>query len=275
MVSEKFSFDLSDILNCISTYLGISLFFQISILSSSSSQYFTPVSSASDVETDDNSATDTLYVQGAHGELVALTPEQRQLRQRLADAGCLVDSGTHENSRNFVRTRLAQATGAALQTPTGLHNPHFDVNVIITSTPLGSSPMATSRPAPPLPSKPPPSLVKPRSPSRNGQDCSPGVTSAETDCAYLRDISKKVAQVEAKKEKKKKITVAPAASTDPAVASTSGAVGSAPEQPDMVDLNQTMSHSQVFSAVGRRARRNAISLFNACRCRLGLDYPQT
>ena len=272
---KNFSFDLSYILNCISTYLGISLFFQISILSSSSSQYFTPVSSASDVETDDTSATDTLYVQGAHGELVALTPEQRQLRQRLADAGCLVDSGTHENSRNFVRTRLAQATGAALQTPTGLHNPHFDVNVIITSTPLGSSPMATSRPAPPLPSKPPPSLVKPRSSSKNAQNCSPGVASAETDCAYLRDISKKVAQVEAKKERKKKITVAPAASTDPAVASTSGAVGSAPEQPDMVDLNQTMSHSQVFSAVGRRARRNAISLFNACRCRLGLDYPQT
>ena len=226
------------------------------------------MSSDSEDGKDDDSAADTLYVQGANGELVALTPEQRQLRQRLADAGCLVDAGTHENSRNFVRTQLAQATGAALQTPTGLHNPHFDVNVIITSTPLGASPVPQSRPAPPLPSRPPPSLIRPRSLSKNVSSASPGVAPAGTDCAYLQGISKKVAQVEAEKEKKKKNTASPITLTD-------DATGSGPsKEPQLVDLNQTMTHSQVFSAVGRRARRNAISFFNACRCRLGLDYPQ-
>lgn len=226
------------------------------------------MSSDSEDGKDDDSATDTLYVQGPNGELVALTPEQRQLRQRLADAGCLVDAGTHENSRNFVRTQLAQATGAALQTPTGLHNPHFDVNVIITSTPLGASPVPQSRPAPPLPSKPPPSLSKPRSSSKNVNPSSPGVAPAGTDCAYLQGISKKVAQVEAEKEKKKKNTASPITLTD-------DATGSGPsKEPQLVDLNQTMTHSQLFSAVGRRARRNAISFYNACRCRLGLDYPQ-
>ena len=226
------------------------------------------MSSDSEDGKDDDSAADTLYIQGANGELVALTPEQRQLRQRLADAGCLVDAGTHENSRNFVRTQLAQATGAALQTPTGLHNPHFDVNVIITSTPLGTSPVSQSRPAPPLPSRPPPSLIKPRSLSKNVSSASPGVAPAGTDCAYLQGISKKVAQVEAEKEKKKKNTASPITLTD-------DATGSGPsKEPQLVDLNQTMTHSQLFSAVGRRARRNAISFYNACRCRLGLDYPQ-
>ena len=227
------------------------------------------MSSDSEDGKDDDSATDTLYVQGPNGELVALTPEQRQLRQRLADAGCLVDAGTHENSRNFVRTQLAQATGAALQTPTGLHNPHFDVNVIITSTPLGTSPVSQSRPAPPLPSRPPPSLTKPRSLSKNVSSASPGVAPAGTDCAYLQGISKKVAQVEAEKEKKKKKnTASPITLTD-------DVTGPGPsKEPQLVDLNQTMTHSQLFSAVGRRARRNAISFYNACRCRLGLDYPQ-
>ena len=181
----------------------------------------------------------------------------------------MVDAGTHENSRNFVRTQLAQATGAALQTPTGLHNPHFDVNVIITSTPLGASPVPQSRPAPPLPSRPPPSLIRPRSLSKNVSSASPGVAPAGTDCAYLQGISKKVAQVEAEKEKKKKNTASPITLTD-------DATGSGPsKEPQLVDLNQTMTHSQLFSAVGRRARRNAISFYNACRCRLGLDYPQT
>ena len=226
------------------------------------------MSSDSEDGKEDDSATDTLYVQGANGELVALTPEQRQLRQRLAEAGCLVDAGTYESSRNFVRTQLAQATGAALQSPTGLHNPHFDVNVIITSTPLGTSPVPPSRPAPPLPSKPPPPLSKPRSSSKNVNPTSPGVATAGTDCSYLRGISKKVAQVEAEKEKKKKNNTSPTTLTD-------DATGSGPsKEPQLVDLNQTMTHSQVFSAVGRRARRNAISFFNACRCRLGLDYPQ-
>ena len=226
------------------------------------------MSSDSEDGKEDDSATDTLYVQGANGELVALTPEQRQLRQRLAEAGCLVDAGTYESSRNFVRTQLAQATGAALQSPTGLHNPHFDVNVIITSTPLGTSPVPPSRPAPPLPSKPPPPLSKPRSSSKNVNPSSPGVATAGTDCSYLRGISKKVAQVEAEKEKKKKNNTSPTTLTD-------DATGSGPSnEPQLVDLNQTMTHSQVFSAVGRRARRNAISFFNACRCRLGLDYPQ-
>ena len=261
-ILEYFSF-----LTVICTYLRYLSSFQISILSSSS-HYFTPVSSDSEDGKDDDSATDTLYVQGPNGELVALTPEQRQLRQRLADAGCLVDAGTHENSRNFVRTQLAQATGAALQTPTGLHNPHFDVNVIITSTPLGASPVPQSRPAPPLPSRPPPSLFKPRSPSKNVDLSSPGVAPAGTDCAYLRGISKKVAQVEAEKEKKKKNTASPITLTD----DVTGSVPS--KEPQLVDLNQTMTHSQLFSAVGRRARRNAISFYNACRCRLGLDYPQ-
>ena len=253
----------------ICTYLRYLSSFQISILSSSS-HYFSTISSDSEDGKDDDSAADTLYVQGANGELVALTPEQRQLRQRLADAGCLVDAGTHENSRNFVRTQLAQATGAALQTPTGLHNPHFDVNVIITSTPLGTSPVSQSRPAPPLPSRPPPSLIRPRSLSKNVSSASPGVAPAGTDCAYLQGISKKVAQVEAEKEKKKKKnTASPITLTD-------DATGSGPsKEPQLVDLNQTMTHSQVFSAVGRRARRNAISFYNACRCRLGLDYPQT
>ena len=253
----------------ICTYLRYLSSFQISILSSSS-HYFSTISSDSEDGKDDDSAADTLYVQGANGELVALTPEQRQLRQRLADAGCLVDAGTHENSRNFVRTQLAQATGAALQTPTGLHNPHFDVNVIITSTPLGASPVPQSRPAPPLPSRPPPSLIRPRSLSKNVSSASPGVAPAGTDCAYLQGISKKVAQVEAEKEKKKKKnTASPITLTD-------DATGSGPsKEPQLVDLNQTMTHSQVFSAVGRRARRNAISFYNACRCRLGLDYPQT
>ena len=262
-ILEYFSF-----LTVICTYLRYLSSFQISILSSSS-RYFTPVSSDSEDGKDDDSAADTLYIQGANGELVALTPEQRQLRQRLADAGCLVDAGTHENSRNFVRTQLAQATGAALQTPTGLHNPHFDVNVIITSTPLGTSPVSQSRPAPPLPSRPPPSLIRPRSLSKNvGSAASPGVAPAGTDCAYLQGISKKVAQVEAEKEKKKKNTASPITLTD-------DATGSGPsKEPQLVDLNQTMTHSQLFSAVGRRARRNAISFYNACRCRLGLDYPQ-
>ena len=252
----------------ICTYLRYLSSFQISILSSSS-HYFSTISSDSEDGKDDDSAADTLYVQGANGELVALTPEQRQLRQRLADAGCLVDAGTHENSRNFVRTQLAQATGAALQTPTGLHNPHFDVNVIITSTPLGASPVPQSRPAPPLPSRPPPSLIRPRSLSKNVSSASPGVAPAGTDCAYLQGISKKVAQVEAEKEKKKKNTISPITLTD-------DATGSGPsKEPQLVDLNQTMTHSQLFSAVGRRARRNAISFYNACRCRLGLDYPQT
>ena len=253
----------------ICTYLRYLSSFQISILSSSS-HYFSTISSDSEDGKDDDSAADTLYIQGANGELVALTPEQRQLRQRLADAGCLVDAGTHENSRNFVRTQLAQATGAALQTPTGLHNPHFDVNVIITSTPLGTSPVSQSRPAPPLPSRPPPSLNRPRSLSKNVSSASPGVAPAGTDCAYLQGISKKVAQVEAEKEKKKKKnTASPITLTD-------DATGSGPsKEPQLVDLNQTMTHSQVFSAVGRRARRNAISFYNACRCRLGLDYPQT
>ena len=253
----------------ICTYLRYLSSFQISILSSSS-HYFSTISSDSEDGKDDDSAADTLYVQGANGELVALTPEQRQLRQRLADAGCLVDAGTHENSRNFVRTQLAQATGAALQTPTGLHNPHFDVNVIITSTPLGASPVPQSRPAPPLPSRPPPSLIRPRSLSKNVSSASPGVAPAGTDCAYLQGISKKVAQVEAEKEKKKKKnTASPITLTD-------DATGSGPsKEPQLVDLNQTMTHSQLFSAVGRRARRNAISFYNACRCRLGLDYPQT
>ena len=251
----------------ICTYLRFLFSFQISVLSSSS-QYFTPVSSDSDVGKDDDSTNDTLYVQGANGELVALTPEQRQLRQRLADAGCLVDAGTHENSRNFVRTQLAQATGAALQTPTGLHNPHFDVNVIITSTPMGASPVPRPRPVPPLPSKPPPSLTKPRSLSKNVQSSSPGVASADDDCAYLRGISKKVALVEAEKQKKKKTAATPVTSTD-------DDAGSGPNnEPNLVDLNRTMTHSQIFSAVGKRARRNAISFYNACRCRLGLDYPQ-
>ena len=263
-ILEYFSF-----LTVICTYLRYLSSFQISILSSSS-HYFSTVSSDSEDGKDDDSATDTLYVQGANGELVALTPEQRQLRQRLADAGCLVDAGTHENSRNFVRTQLAQATGAALQTPTGLHNPHFDVNVIITSTPLGASPVPQSRPAPPLPSRPPPSLIRPRSLSKNVSSASPGVAPAGTDCAYLQGISKKVAQVEAEKEKKKKKnTASPITLTD-------DATGSGPsKEPQLVDLNQTMTHSQLFSAVGRRARRNAISFYNACRCRLGLDYPQT
>ena len=263
-ILEYFSF-----LTVICTYLRYLSSFQISILSSSS-HYFSTISSDSEDGKDDDSAADTLYVQGANGELVALTPEQRQLRQRLADAGCLVDAGTHENSRNFVRTQLAQATGAALQTPTGLHNPHFDVNVIITSTPLGTSPVSQSRPAPPLPSRPPPSLTKPRSLSKNVSSASPGVAPAGTDCAYLQGISKKVAQVEAEKEKKKKKnTASPITLTD-------DATGSGPsKEPQLVDLNQTMTHSQVFSAVGRRARRNAISFYNACRCRLGLDYPQT
>ena len=261
-ILEYFSF-----LTVICTYLRYLSSFQISILSSSS-HYFSTVSSDSEDGKDDDSTTDTLYVQGANGELVALTPEQRQLRQRLADAGCLVDAGTHENSRNFVRTQLAQATGAALQTPTGLHNPHFDVNVIITSTPLGTSPVSQSRPAPPLPSRPPPSLIRPRSLSKNVSSASPGVAPAGTDCAYLQGISKKVAQVEAEKEKKKKNTASPITLTD-------DATGSGPsKEPQLVDLNQTMTHSQLFSAVGRRARRNAISFFNACRCRLGLDYPQ-
>ena len=236
---------------------------------SSSSQYFTPVSSASEVEEDDDdSTTDTLYVPGANGQLVALTPEQRQLRQRLADAGCLDDAGTHENSRNFVRTQLVQATEAALQPPTGILNPHFDVNVIITSTPLGASPVPNSRPAPPLPSRPPPSLVRPCPSSKSVRICSPEVDFAESDGAYLRDVSKKVAQVDAKKEKKKTVASAAAASTD-------AANGLGPKEPDLVDLNQTMSHSQVFSAVGKRVRRNAINLYNACRCSFGLDYPQT
>ena len=261
-ILEYFSF-----LTVICTYLRSLSSFQIPILSSSS-HYFTPVSSDSEDGKDDDSATDTLYVQGANGELVALTPEQRQLRQRLAEAGCLVDAGTHENSRNFVRTQLAQATGAALQTPTGLHNPHFDVNVIITSTPLGTSPVSQSRPAPPLPSRPPPSLTKPRSLSKNVSSASPGVAPAGTDCAYLQGISKKVAQVEAEKEKKKKNTASSTTLTD----DVTGSVPS--KEPQLVDLNQTMTHSQLFSAVGRRARRNAISFYNACRCRLGLDYPQ-
>ena len=64
-----------------STYQKCS--FQISVLSSSS-QYFTPVSSTSEVEEDgddDDSATDSLYLPGANGELVRLTPDQRQLRR--------------------------------------------------------------------------------------------------------------------------------------------------------------------------------------------------
>ena len=258
-----------------STYQKCS--FQISVLSSSS-QYFTPVSSTSEVEEDgddDDSATDSLYLPGANGELVRLTPDQRQLRQRLAEAGCLDDALTHENSRNFVRTQLVQATEAALQQPTGLLNPHFDVNVIITSTPLGTSPVPRSRPAPPLPSGPPPSLTRPRSSPQNAQLHSPGAASVTPDSAYLRGISRKVAQVDAKKEKKKTAAApgVPDESTD--AAATTDAAGSGSPEPNFVDLNQTMSHSQVFSAVKKRVRRSAISLYNACRCSLGLEYPQT
>ena len=238
-----------------------------------------------DDEDEDHLSMDTLYIQGANGELVALTPEQRQLRQRLADAGCLIDAGTHENCRNYVRTQLAQATGVALQSTTGLHNPHFNVNAVVTSTPLKTSPARKSRPAPPIPSQPPPSLGTSRPLSKDVRSSSRGASSAKSEGAYFRDISKKVSQIDAKKLQKAQAGphtdstrtsgTTPVTRQASGATSTEGQSGAATDGPNLVDLNQTMSHSQVFSAVGRRARRNAISLFNACRCRLGLDYPQT
>ena len=137
-----------------------------------STDFYTPHASETDLADPDTcgesealedaeaASIDTLYVPDEHGILRALTPGQRQMRQQLAQAGCLFDSDSHETSRKFIQGQLAQATGAALEPALGLLNPHYQLpGPSHTSSPL-ASPRAAQRCVPPLPPGPAPSLSR-------------------------------------------------------------------------------------------------------------------
>ena len=205
----------------------------------------------------------TLYVPNEHGRLVALSPEQRAMRQTLADAGCLYDVHA-QGLRQYIKTQIAKATEDALDTGTGLLNSNFCLpGAPLSSTPL-ATPSATSprRPAPPLPTKPAPSLS--RKPVRTS-----GVV-PETPQAHVATSSPKSRFA---KILPRMNPFSPKGSTTTKKSSTPSSAGT--EVPDYQDLNVTLSHRKVGTVLAKRIKRDVKDLYSGCKAKLGLDYPQS
>ena len=251
---------------------------QISQLSSDS-EFYTPCASSDEdtvlpgphdcldphqAEEADAQSSVTLYVPNEYGQLVPLSPEQRVMRQTLADAGCLYDAYAQESSRHYIKGQIAQATGEALDTGTGLLNSNFR----LPGAPLSSTPLATPsatrprRPAPPLPTKPAPSLSrKPVS--------TPGVVSKTPQVPVTTPGPKsRFAKILPRMN--------PFLPKGPTTTKKSSFPSSAETVvPDYQDLNVTLSHRKVGVVLAKRIKRDVKDLYSGCKAKLGLDYPQS
>ena len=206
----------------------------------------------------------TLYVPNEHGQLVALSPEQRAMRQALADAGCLYDTHAQESSRHYIKTQIAKATGDALDTGTGLLNSNFR----LPGAPLSSTPQATPsatpprRPAPPLPTKPAPSLSR-----------KPASTSGVVPKTPQVHVATSSPKSRFAKILPRMNPFFPKGSTTTKKSSSPSSAGT--EVPDYQDLNVTLSHRKVGVVLAKRIKRDVKDLYSGCKAKLGLDYPQS
>ena len=206
----------------------------------------------------------TLYVSNEHGQLVALSPEQRLMRQTLADAGCLYDAYAQESSRHFIKGQIAKATGDALDVGTGLLNPNFRFpDAPSTSTPR-TSPSATlsRRSPPPLPTKPAPPLS--RRPLNTSGVAPKTLEVPVTNSGAKSRFAKILPRMNPFSSKEPTTTRKPSSSPPPETV-----------VPDYQDLNVTLSHRQVGVVLAKRIKSDVKALYSGCKAKLGLDYPQS
>ena len=218
----------------------------------------------------------TLYVPNEHGRLVALSPEQRAMRQTLADAGCLYDAHA-QGLRQYIKTQIAKATEDALDTGTGLLNSNFRLpDAPLSSTPL-ATPSATS-PRRPAPLFPPPLLPTKPAPSLSRKPARTSGAASKTPHVEAHVVVQ--AHVDTSGPKSRFAKVLPRMNPFSTKGSTATKKSSTPSSdgtvvPDYQDLNVTLSHRKVGTVLAKRIKRDVKDLYSGCKAKLGLDYPQS